>query len=306
MIDHPHRRRGPGPRILALEALLAVGAIALLGFVGWDAGGRAVVRTPALPLITTALTTDHPVGFAPAGTAGDPDPAASSTRPDAATRPDEAGDADAAAVGRGGDGRGKPASNGSSDADREPRAAEVVDDAPGPPVAVPESEVGTDDDEPIGLGPAEEDAPRPVGLRLPSISVDIEVIPLGLQDDGTLEVPADAAVSGWWTGGSDPGERGPAVIAAHVDSYEGPGAFFRLTDLEAGDTASVDREDGTTVTFVVDRIEVYPKDEFPTDEVYGDTDEPTLRLITCGGAFDHAARSYDDNVIVYLDLDGWS
>ena len=300
-MDHPHRRRGPAPRVLALEAVLAFGAIALLAFVGWDAGGRAVVRTPALPLVITSLTVDHAttsaatMGVTPADAGSDQQP----TGPAGAEAP--------------------AAPHPSPSRDAASTSVEVYDEAPGPPVIAPDAGppdagpgedagrlAGTDESPASELGPAEQDAPRPIGLRLPSISVDIEVIPLGLQDDGTLEVPADAAVSGWWTGGADPGERGPAVIAAHVDSYEGPGAFFRLPELEPGDTASIDREDGTTVTFVVDRIEIYPKEEFPTDEVYGDTDEPTLRLITCGGAFDHAARSYDDNVIVYLDLEGWS
>jgi hypothetical protein len=36
--------------------------------------------------------------------------------------------------------------------------------------------------------------------------------------------------------------------------------------------------------------------------VYGDTDEPTLRLITSGGDFDGSTRSYRDNIVVYATL----
>jgi hypothetical protein len=72
--------------------------------------------------------------------------------------------------------------------------------------------------------PAEEDAPTPVRLHLPTLGVESELIALGLEDDGALEVPEDPHVAGWWTGGADPGERGPAVVVGHVDSHKGTGS----------------------------------------------------------------------------------
>ena len=152
-------------------------------------------------------------------------------------------------------------------------------------------------------GWAEQDAPDPVRVRSDAVDITSEMIPLGKRDDGALEVPDDAHTAGWWTGRANPGERGPAIIVGHVDSRHGPGAFWELPDLADGDRVSVDREDGTSVHWRVERVEVHPKDDFPTDEVYGDTDEPTLRLVTCSGFFDPQARSYTDNTIVFLTLD---
>jgi hypothetical protein len=157
-----------------------------------------------------------------------------------------------------------------------------------------------------GTGPAEEQAPDPVGVRIASLDLAVETIPLGLDEDRRLEVPEDPYIAGWWSGGANPGERGPAVIVGHVDSYEGPGAFYGLADLAEGERVSIDREDGTGVHFRVERIERHPKDDFPTTAVYGDTEAPTLRLVTCAGEFDPNARSYEDNVIVFLELEGWS
>jgi hypothetical protein len=154
--------------------------------------------------------------------------------------------------------------------------------------------------------PAEDEAPDPVGVRIGSLDIDVETIPLGLQDDGSLEVPEDPHLAGWWTGGANPGERGPSVIVGHVDSRDGPGAFYGLGDLQEGERVSVDRGDGTGVHFLVDRVETHPKDDFPTAAVYGDTEAPTLRLVTCAGEFDPRARSYEDNVVVFLTLEGWS
>ncbi len=88
-----------------------------------------------------------------------------------------------------------------------------------------------------------------------------------------------------------------------MDSAEwGPGVFFDLGAMESGDEISVTRADGTVAVFAVDRVERHRKDDFPSIEVYGNTDDPQLRLITCGGAFDAGARSYEDNVIVFASL----
>ncbi len=142
-------------------------------------------------------------------------------------------------------------------------------------------------------------APRPVRIVIPAIGVDAPVIPLGLDRAGALEVPRRFSDTGWWTGGSRPGERGPAVIAGHVDSHTGPAAFFRLRDLRHGAAITVERADGSRVRFHVQRSARYPKTRFPTAEVYGRTAAPTLRLVTCSGTFDRVTGHYLDNTVVY-------
>jgi sortase (surface protein transpeptidase) len=141
----------------------------------------------------------------------------------------------------------------------------------------------------------------PARLVVPAIGVDAAVIELGVQEDGTMEVPTDFAQTGWFRPGPRPGRVGPAVIAGHVDDRSGPAVFFRLAELEAGDRIEVHGEQGELVVFEVRGSEQHPKDAFPTERVYGGTPGPELRLITCGGAFDRQARSYRDNVIVYAD-----
>jgi sortase (surface protein transpeptidase) len=141
---------------------------------------------------------------------------------------------------------------------------------------------------------------RPVRLRIPAIGVDAPaLVPLGLDADHQLEAPAKFADVGWYAAGPVPGDPGPAVIAAHVDSRSGPAPFFRLRDLRDGDEVFVARSDGRETRFAVDGVQRYPKDAFPTDAVYGPAPGSALRLITCGGSFDAAQRSYRDNVVVY-------
>ncbi|GLY36577.1 class F sortase [Amycolatopsis sp. NBRC 101858] len=148
-------------------------------------------------------------------------------------------------------------------------------------------------------------AAKPASLSIPVIGVRADAIKdLGLTSGGELEVPGDATTVGWFTGAPSPGEAGPAVLAAHVDYKHVPGAFSRLKDLRPGEQARVGRTDGRTAVFTVYRVDRYAKAEFPTDQVYGDTADPELRLITCGGAFDRSSGNYLDNVVVYARLTG--
>lgn len=152
----------------------------------------------------------------------------------------------------------------------------------------------------LGDRPAPEGV-EPERIRIPAIDVDADVDDMGLNADGSIEVPEQFADTGWWTHSPRPGRIGASAILGHVDSTTGPAVFFRLTDLQAGDRIRVDGKDGSTVTFAVRAVEQHPKASFPSERVFGATPEPTLRLITCGGAFDSNAGSHLDNVIVFAD-----
>jgi Sortase domain len=140
---------------------------------------------------------------------------------------------------------------------------------------------------------------RPVLLTIPLIGVSTQLVTLGLTSSGALEVPSSASVAGWYTGSAKPGAIGSAIIVGHVDSVSGPGVFFRLSELRAGDMVYVKRSDRTLVEFRVTSVQMYLKDRFPTEAVYGPTPDAELRLITCGGAFDSATGHYLSNIVVY-------
>jgi sortase (surface protein transpeptidase) len=138
----------------------------------------------------------------------------------------------------------------------------------------------------------------PVRVAIPSIGVSSRLVRLGLNADGTMEVPRDYGLAGWFTGGAVPGQDGPAVISGHVDSKSGPAVFYRLGELRPGDTVRVQRADGHWLAFEVTGTARYAKAEFPTEAVFGPVTGPVLRLITCGGDFDRSSGHYLDNVVV--------
>jgi sortase (surface protein transpeptidase) len=145
----------------------------------------------------------------------------------------------------------------------------------------------------------------PVRVIIPSIGVNAPVIPEGTTN-GALDVPPlsgpQSSDVGWWDGGDTPGQDGPAVLVGHIDSAaEGQLVFWNLDKLVAGQAAEVQLADGADVWFTVAGTQEVDKTAFPTQSVYGPTNGPTLRLITCGGAFDSATGHYVDNFIVYLN-----
>jgi LPXTG-site transpeptidase (sortase) family protein len=146
--------------------------------------------------------------------------------------------------------------------------------------------------------------PDPVRLLVPAIGLSAPVLPLGLNSDGTLQVPKSFSQAGWFTEGPEPGERGAAVIAGHFDAKSGPGVFYRLRALRRGDLITVAVRGGAKVKFAVSSTLAVRKTRFPTSLVYRRTPRPTLRLITCDGAFDSSTGHYVDNYIVFATLIG--
>lgn len=147
----------------------------------------------------------------------------------------------------------------------------------------------------------------PARVRIPAIDLttppleqlDRVAQPTPEQPKDSIELPARPEDAGWFEGGPRPGQPGPAVIIGHVDWDKSPAVFFRLREMRPGQAVYVDRVDGTTQEFRVTRVRQVAKSDFPTADVYAPDLESSLRLITCGGAFDHTSHNYLDNVIVF-------
>ncbi|MFI1013310.1 class F sortase [Streptomyces sp. NPDC020965] len=149
-------------------------------------------------------------------------------------------------------------------------------------------------------GPA---AAAPVEVSIPSISVTSALMRLGLNPDGTVEVPPPekGMTAGWYTGAAVPGEPGPSVIIGHNDTKFGRAVFHDLKKIGKGADITVRNDKGAIARFTVTGTETVSKKAFPTQRVYGPTNGRELRLITCDGEFDAAGHPVD-NLIVYAKL----
>jgi hypothetical protein len=148
---------------------------------------------------------------------------------------------------------------------------------------------------------------RPISVRVPQIKAESSLVEMGLQADGTPEVPSlDVPAQAAWFGyGVKPGDVGSAVIFGHRDGYGELGVFFRLGDVSVGETVHVGESDGSMLTFKVRDVEQMPKIGFEREKVakvYEDVDHPALRIVTCGGRFVGGELGYEDNIVVFADL----
>jgi sortase family protein len=141
----------------------------------------------------------------------------------------------------------------------------------------------------------------PVELRIPSLAVDAPVVATGVAEDGQLAIPADISRVGWYRWGPKPGARaGSVVLVSHLDSASQPGlgALAYLRTVEAGALVAVTTRDGREWRYRVVGRQAIAKGRLPLEDIFSSTGQPRLTLMTCGGSFDPATRSYDDTVVV--------
>ncbi|KSW17890.1 peptidase C60 [Cellulomonas sp. B6] len=173
-------------------------------------------------------------------------------------------------------------------------AATAAAPAPAPGPAVPVQDAA------LGAQPAPTQAPAPTRVTVPDLGLDMPVDPVGVADDGSMEIPDDADRAGWYRFGPAPADpAGATVVAAHVDSWTtGIGPFSRLRDVAVGARVEVTTADGTVHAYVVQDVVQVPKGDAPVEQWFDRDGAPRLVLVTCGGAFDREVGHYADNVAV--------
>jgi len=145
----------------------------------------------------------------------------------------------------------------------------------------------------------------PVAVDIPAIGVHARLLHLGVNRNGTLQVPGlttRASEAAWYKYSATPGQIGSSVIEGHVDTIRGPAVFFRLGALRPGNRIDVRLSDGITAVFRVTGVRRYAKSHFPAKVIYRTRGFAALHLITCGGAFDYATRNYLSSIVVFAAL----
>lgn len=182
-------------------------------------------------------------------------------------------------------------------------AASVTTATPPPtPAAVPAPTVPRQTVPRQSAALANQPAPvsAPVRIRVAGLDIDMTIDAVGLADDGTMALPPNPAVAGWYRFGSGPGSTaGATVVAAHVDSLAySLGPFARLADAPTGTEIVLDTADGGSHRYALASTESVQKQAVPWPAVFDRTGDPRLTLVTCGGEFDYTAKRYLSNVLV--------
>jgi hypothetical protein len=281
--------RSPAPHrwaraLFALAGLTAVAAV--VGFVA-TTGGEANGTEPVTTFVATADT-------APATTPSTSTPTASPPAGPPDTTIDDTASGDTAS----GDTASGDTASGDTTHDNTMVTASPPTATP-TPTSAPLSPLADLLGEP-GSAILEQIEPRvaPVHLRIDDLYIDVPIRPVGLEDDGQLEIPDETEV-GWYRYGAVPDRPGATVLAGHVTWNRTNGPFWLLRDLEQGAHIDVELADGSVRTYEAIERAVYGKDELPRDRIWRNTGDETLVLITCGGAYNPDIRRYLENVVVY-------
>jgi len=143
----------------------------------------------------------------------------------------------------------------------------------------------------------------PKSIKIPKIGVNTIVESVGMDSAGRMDIPKKADNTAWFDLGYRPGQIGNAVIDGHYDKVDGsPAAFWNIGKLEKGDRIVVTDDSGKELTFAVTKIVKYPYDNFPIKEVFGESSNAMLNLITCHGQWNKDTKNYSERMVVYSQL----
>ncbi|MBM7504406.1 class F sortase [Agromyces aurantiacus] len=192
-------------------------------------------------------------------------------------------------------GIGGAASSAPTEAASAPTEAASRPAAAAPPAAVPDIPRQSAALDALPAAP-----PAPVRVEVPALGIDVEVRPVGLDDQGRMGLFDDPAIAAWYQWGSAPAsDAGSTVIAAHVDSLTYDLLpFARLKDAAPGTEVVVTDAAGTRHAYAVESLAVTEKADVDWDAAFDRSGSPRLTLVTCGGEFDYEQRRYLSNLVV--------
>ncbi|MYL21216.1 sortase [Halobacillus litoralis] len=152
------------------------------------------------------------------------------------------------------------------------------------------------------VSPDKQQGIEPKRIEIPAIEVNAPIQALGYTDEGGMAVPANLTDTGWFEPGTKPGNQGNSVIAGHVDGRSGPAVFFDLKELSQGDEIYLYDDEGTRLTFTVEKTASYPFQDSPIRELFGPSSDQRLNLITCTGSYNQEASTYSERLVVFTVL----
>lgn len=114
-----------------------------------------------------------------------------------------------------------------------------------------------------------------------------------------MAVPKSYGIVGWYNKGAVPGQPGPAVLAGHYTGGN-KGVFDKLKDAKDGDLITVANGRGQTFTYKVTAKNEYDKDKVPMAELFKNSVDSRLEIITCSGKWQ--TSQYDKRLVISAEI----
>ena len=139
-------------------------------------------------------------------------------------------------------------------------------------------------------------------LSIPALSINAKVQEVGITTKGNIGTPNNFTDVGWYKYGPLPGNNGTAVIDGHVDNGLAlPGVFKHLGNIKLGNDVYIITKEGKQLHFIVTDIATYDYNA-PTDQIFKQSDTPTLLLITCAGTWVNEIGTHNKRLVVTTTL----
>lgn len=145
--------------------------------------------------------------------------------------------------------------------------------------------------------------PKSLMFTTNSRETSLKVIEVGLGDSGQLETPPNWTDAGWYYKSARPGEKGNVIIDGHYDNNVGfPAAFWALKSIKVNDKVILKDKLNRSFTYKVTDTFYVDIDDPERLQVFKESDNPILTLITCGGVWDYKSGTYNKRLVVRAEL----
>jgi hypothetical protein len=156
------------------------------------------------------------------------------------------------------------------------------------------------DDAPPEAQPPEVAPPR--RILIPDLNIDAAIVPVGMADAATMEVPDDIRIVGWFLFGSSPADtEGSTVLVGHRDGTKDPNGVFRnIGELKVDALIEVVDAGDVAWRYGIDAVDVMSVSDFAqrADRIFDYESEHRLILLTCGGSYQRSNGGYQSTVVV--------
>jgi hypothetical protein len=139
----------------------------------------------------------------------------------------------------------------------------------------------------------------PTTMRLPD-GTEVRIRRAGTATDGSLSVPDDIRLAGWWRGSARVGDPfGSTVLAAHVDSFtQGLGPYATLLSARSGQQVIVGSRH-LRQTFTIVSLRLLPRETLSRHPgLFSARGPRRLTLVTCAPPYDARRGGYQNLAVV--------